>query len=101
MMGTTVIKIKSRPQIPIGATVLIPTVVLTNSESLSPAKNRNREVRRLPGVASANIGMYHPSFTSFIKVLPESRNSVLLEDMHVITNPLLNEDRQKSCQKEG
>ena len=44
-----------------------------------------------------------PSFASFIKVLSKSRTlqriAVPLEDMHIIANPLLNEDRQECCQE--
>ena len=44
MIGTTVVKIYSRLQMPMGVMVLIPTVVLiSNSKTPSPAKNRNRE----------------------------------------------------------
>jgi hypothetical protein len=43
-----------------------------------------------------------PSFASFIQVLSKSRTlqriAIPLEDMHIIANPLLNEDR-KECSK--
>ncbi len=65
-MGRNVVKIYSRPQMPMGTIVLIPTVVLIlNSESESPTKNKNRETWRQPGTASAIIGMYHPSHPSY------------------------------------
>src|SRR5258708_38879165 len=66
MMGRKVDKIYSRLQRPMGTVVLIPTVVLIlNSESASPSKNRNRETWRQPGTASATIGIYHPSHPSY------------------------------------
>ena len=65
-MDRKVVMIYSRPQMPMGTTVLIPTVVLIlNREPVSPTKNRNRETWRQPGTASATIGMYHPSHPSY------------------------------------
>jgi hypothetical protein len=44
-----------------------------------------------------------PSFPSFIQVLPKSgilqRIAVPLEDVHILADPLLNEDCQECCQK--
>src|SRR5258707_7290695 len=66
MIGRNVVKIYSRLQMPMGIMVLIPTVVLIlNSESASPTKNRNRETWRQPGTASATIGMYPSSNPSY------------------------------------
>src|SRR5216684_4265036 len=66
MMGRKVVKIYSRPQMPMGTIVLIPTVVLIlNSKSPRPPKKRNRETWRQPGIASATLGMYHPSHPSY------------------------------------
>src|SRR5258708_38593508 len=66
MMGRKVVKIYSRPQMPMGTIVVIPTVVLIlNNESASPMKNKNRERWRQPGMASATIGMYHASHPSY------------------------------------
>src|SRR5216684_9114465 len=66
MMGRNVVKIYSRLQMPMGTIVLIPTVVLIlNSESASPTKNRNKETWRQAGTASAAIGMYHPWHPSY------------------------------------
>ena len=102
MIGTTVAKIYNRLQTPMGAKVLIPTVVLIlNSESLSPAKNRNGDVK----ATRYSLGhLWHvPSFASFEQVLADSkilqRIAVSLEDMHITANPLPNEDRQECRQK--
>src|SRR5216684_6236071 len=66
MMGRKLVKIYSRPQMPMGTIVLIPTVVLIlNSELVSPMKNKNRETWRQPGTASASTGMYHPWHPSY------------------------------------
>jgi hypothetical protein len=43
------------------------------------------------------------SFRSLMQILPQSSTlqgiTVLLEDMHIIVDPLLNEDRNKCCRK--
>ena len=45
-----------------------------------------------------------PAIASFVQVLSKSstlqRVAILLEDMHIIANPLLNEDHKK-CSKEA
>jgi hypothetical protein len=44
-----------------------------------------------------------PSFASFVQVMPKSRTlqsvAIPLEYVHIIANPLLNEDRKECCQK--
>src|SRR5258708_12716933 len=66
MMDRNVVRIYSRPQIPMGTIVLIRTVVLIlNRESARPRKNKNKDMWRKTGVASATIGMYHPSHPSY------------------------------------
>ena len=99
-MDTTVAKIYSRVHTPTGMTVLFPTVeLILNSESQSPAKNRDRETWRQLGTASATLGMYHPSHPSYKYCQSRELFKGSLEAMHIIADPLLNEDRQECCQQ--
>src|SRR6267154_824203 len=62
MIGAKIVKIYRRTPTPMGIMALNPTLVLIFSrESTSPAKNRNRDMWRRPGTASATLGMYHLS----------------------------------------
>ena len=101
MMGANIVKIHGKPPIPIRTTVLSPTVVWTfSSESPRPTKNGNKEVWRQ---VQLRLPRACTSFGSFTQVLAQSSTlqqiTVPLEDMRIITNPLLNENRQERCQK--